>query len=161
GITLSGKSAVINGAYNGNCVTVNAGTVTVQGFTLVNGGPGAVAVTGAPPPAQGGLLYVGAGAVISKNRVEACGGFGIRLEGTGDITSNSATGCTGPGIEAVGTLVVEGASTTISKNTVINCGAGIVAGPGTFTIEKNTCTDNASDGIALNVSQAPEGVLIP
>src|SRR5262245_12173876 len=38
GITLSGKSAVINGGYAGNCITVNAGEVTIQGFTLVNGG---------------------------------------------------------------------------------------------------------------------------
>jgi parallel beta-helix repeat protein len=158
GITLSGKNAVINGDYAGNCITVNAGTVTVQGFTLANGGSSGEVISGGPPPSVGGLLYTGVSAVISKNTVEACGGFGIRLDGTGSITSNTVTGCTQNGIEAVGALLVEGATITISKNTVSLCSNGIVGVQGTFTIEKNNCSNNGGSGVQLNVAQLPEGV---
>src|SRR5882672_9854759 len=39
GITLKGStSVIINGGYHDNCITVNANDVTIDSFTLENGG---------------------------------------------------------------------------------------------------------------------------
>ncbi len=172
GITLQGKNAVIDGRYAGSCLSVTGDGVTVTGFTLANGGSGilfagaagAAAAAGsagsagdAGPedgggPAVGGLHCIGTGAVIAKNDVRACGGFGIRLDGSGDVTQNDVAGCTATGIEVNGLLAPDAPLTTIGRNVVHLCGNGIIATLGAYLVEKNRCFGNDGVGISLDLS---------
>ncbi|HEX5009229.1 MAG TPA: right-handed parallel beta-helix repeat-containing protein [Planctomycetota bacterium] len=147
GITLKGKGASINGRYQGNCITVNASDVSIEGFTLVNGG-------GAPPvdgENTGGLLYTGTGADISKLTVNACEDFAIFVNGTGTVDGCKVDTCLGDGITITTDNPTNSTVSVISKNTVTHCQDGIVADEGPFSIEKNTCTENNGDGLVVTI----------
>src|SRR5262245_41005763 len=76
GITLKGpKTAIINGRYLGNCITITTTDVSVEGLTIANGG-GAPPVDGTP---TGGISATGTGITLKKLTVQACESFGLQL----------------------------------------------------------------------------------
>jgi parallel beta-helix repeat protein len=146
GITLRGRSAAINGRYLGNCITVTANDVTIDSLTLANG--------------VGGLLATGTGITADKLTVVACSDFGIRLIGTGTVTSCKVDACLSDGINVSTGNPLGSTLTVISRNTVTRCGIGIRADDGPFTVDKNTCEQNSGDGIEVNITGSAAGTTV-
>jgi len=151
GLTLKGKgkNTVVDGAYLGSCLDVQADDVTISGMIFANGGPAPDAEGGE----GGGILYTGVGASISKVEVHACTSFGIKLVGTGEIEDSLVVASLGPGMW-LDSGDTAGPRTVVSHNEVIRSASGIEADDGPFLFEKNLIRANSGDGIHLTILAA-------
>jgi len=153
-LTLKGKSATINGGYLGNCITLFGSDVSIEGFTLVNGGQ--LVLDGDP---TGGLVASGNNVTLKKLSVRLCVEVGIALSGTGSITQCSISDCTDTGIRVETGAPAGTTVTTISKNVVERCEDGLELLDGPFLVEKNTCEGNVGRGIFLTIPD-PGGTFV-
>lgn len=150
GLTLKGKGATIDAAYERDCLLVLANGVTVTGFTLVNGIAGIRAGKllepglGGTPPADG--------LTVTKCRIQGCSENGIDALGD-DVTVSqvSAFACKRAGIRVFDATMES--ATTVTKNTVrLVSGDGIdVRCYGSAVITSNTASDNDDDGMRFEV----------
>jgi parallel beta-helix repeat protein len=151
GLTLKGKgnATVVDGAYLGTCLDVQANDVTINGITFANGGPAA----DKDMSEGGGLLYTGSGATIVRCEFQACASWGIKLVGSGVIQDNLVVATLGPGM-VLDSGDTAGALTTVRHNEVIRNASGILADDGPFLIEKNLIRANMGDGIHMTILAA-------
>jgi hypothetical protein len=144
-----GKKTIVDGAYVGNCLDIQANDVKVSGFAFVNGGPEA----GAEGTEAGGVLWTGTGADISKCEVRHCTSFGIKLVGTGVIDNNLIVGTLGPGLwldseDSAGPLTV------VEDNEILRNAVGVEADDGPFLFDDNLVGNNTGDGLRLTILAA-------
>ncbi len=142
GLTLKGRNVILDGAYSGTCLDVQADSVSIIGLLFVNGG---TASNSGFVAAGGGLNVVGDGASIVDCRVEGCTSFGIKLLGHGRITGCDVSACMGPGL-SVDSGNPSGDQIVLAGNAVERCAAGIVADNGPFLMTQNSAINNTGDG---------------
>src|SRR5262249_55556338 len=146
GVTLkaTGKNVFVDGAYNGTCLEATADDVTLMGIVFANGGP---PVGGSTDGTEaGGVLITGAGAEGVKCEFRACVDFGLKLVGTGDVSTNTIVATLGPG------LVLDSgdsgaALTTVKANEIVRNKQGVEALKGPFLFDKNQISNNTGDGL--------------
>lgn len=139
-----GLAAIIDGRYQGPCITVDATAFAVQGVHLVNGTTG---LSG-----RGTLM------VAADLHVEACAGAGLDIEGDMAIVGRCRiTGCGGDGLRLAAQTVENVAIVGLVR--VERCGGdGLdLSGPGAFYAVRNRCSINAGDGLRLAVSEQGVG----
>jgi hypothetical protein len=144
-----GKTTIVDGAYLGSCLDVQANDVTISGIVFANGGPAA----GTEGSEAGGLLYTGSGATIVHCEFQACASWGIKLVGSGDIQDNLVVSSLGPGM-VLDSGDTAGPLTHVKGNEVIRNASGILADDGPFLIEKNLIRANSGDGIHMTILAA-------
>jgi len=153
GLTLKGRHVILDGAYLGTCLDVQANDVTVSGFKFVNGG---TASTTGFVAAGGGLNVVGNGASILNCEASGCTSFGIKLLGNGEIAGCDISAVMGPGL-VVDTGNQIGERILLTANAVERCAAGILADNGPFVITRNIAVNNTGNGFELNFLAAAGG----
>jgi parallel beta-helix repeat protein len=130
-LTLLGadeENTIIDGYNSGTVITLTAGNVLINGFTVRNSSTGI--------SADGILLEHSSGSIISGNIITLCGGAGIRLD---DSTDNTVSG-----------NVV---SSTIGNNVGVGWGDGIyLRSSANNTISDNLITDSTVAGVKLDSS---------
>lgn len=140
GITLRGKKATIDAEFGGPCVTVNADDVTIEGFSLINGGD-VLTVTDT-------VSYFGDGATIRDVEIASGAGIGVRIDG-GDVTieNTDVTGVLDAGVRIFGATAQS--ATLIDRVTVRGSGRGISANGGSYRVFN--CTIERVDGIGIEL----------
>ncbi len=145
GLTLSGKGATIDAEFGGPCVTVAADNVTIDGFTLANGGD-QVNVADA-------VSFTGDGATVTNVTLMSAAGIGIRVDGNNALIENcDISSC----VDAAVRLFTPDATSLsyVEKNDITGCGRGIAGTGGAFRVMNNKIESISGIGIELTTSSS-------
>ncbi len=155
-IRLVGRGAVIDPAYAGPAIQVEAHNVRIGGFTLRNAtygirafGGGLVAIENEIiASSEDGILVYGTDPAIMKNSIVGAAGDGVRL------VHPSLAPCPSDVCIPVTGLPLGGSfdQTTVARNTIKQCsGDGIDVRDFAAIIEKNRVTHSGDHGIRANL----------